>query len=118
MDEWDVLEHAKPFKYEYVCPTTEGYRKVNLSAEDHNKHFPAYPLKWYHKFEYYESDKAIKFERFMSWPAVAISWILFPISLMSYGLSNFKETWIDHVKLLNQKKYGVFISQTRWYKNG
>lgn len=120
-DDWNNPEWESPekFVYEYKDPTTKGYTRVTLSKEEHDKWFlPNYPRKWQYRFEYYMSDKAVMFERFSSWPAVILMFLLLPISILAFGFVNIKETWKDHASLLNPKKTGSFITGTHWFYKG
>ena len=100
--------------YVYKDPCAEGYRKVKISKADHRRLFPARPLKWHNRFEYYLRDDAFLIHRFVSAPAVALNTILFPVMLLAHGLTNFKMVWRDHYGTIKQKETGSFSSDKVW----
>lgn len=103
--------------YEYKDPSANGYRRVRLSKADHCRLFPARPMKWHNRFEYYLRDTDFLVHRFVGRTAVAISIALFPLSLLIYGVANFKEVWREHVRLVSQKKYGSFSGDQVWARS-
>jgi hypothetical protein len=94
--------------YEYKDPCARGYLRVKLSRADHHRLFPKRKATWKHRFEYYLSDTDFLIHRFASYRVVVLSLLLFPFSLIFYGLANYKEVLREHASLINPKKYGGF----------
>lgn len=94
--------------YQYKDPLTQGYRRVRLSKAQHNNLFPNRKIKWTDKYEYYLSEDMFLLHKYLSLPAVVLNILLFPISLLCFGLSNFKDVLREHKEILSQKKYGKF----------
>lgn len=105
---------ANTATYVYVDPLSNGYKRFFLAKKQHNELFKYDQLHWFTRYEYYISDDRIIVNRFTHPVAIAINLILFPLSLLLHGMVNFKESWTDHKKLLNEKKHGSFLSEIVW----
>lgn len=103
--------------YEYKDPCARGYLRVKLSRADHNRLFPRRRISWQHRFEYYLSDTDFLMHRFASYQVVVLSLVIFPVSLIFYGLANFKEVLREHASLISPKKYGGFSADQVWSRS-
>lgn len=99
-------------EYIYKNPLDNGYKKFKLSKKTHNKLFKYRQIKWIDKYEYYYNDKQIIFHKFYNPLVIIFNTLLFPVSVLLYGIMNFKECWLDLKKTYNQKKYGSFSSDS------
>lgn len=97
--------------YKYVNPLQKGFKQFKLTRKQHNCLFPKNKRKWYNKYEYYYNEDVIILHRFTSWKAIVLTTVLFPISLILYGLTSYKELHHEMKRLYHQKKYGSFVSE-------
>jgi len=107
-----IYERRIMSKYIYKNPLEQGYKQFKLTRKQHNELFKYRQLKWTDKYEYYYNDKNILIFKFASILLTILTTILFPISLLFYGLKDTKEIIQDHKKIYNQKKYGLFVSDS------
>ena len=101
-------------EYIYINPEDKGFKKIKLTKKQHNKLFPKRKIKFGENYEYYISDDYFEMHRFYGTIIIILNTILFPVLLLFYGLSNFKETFNDVSSLYHQKKTGSFVSDTVW----
>lgn len=95
-------------KYVYKNPIEQGYIKFKLTKKQHNQLFKYRQIKWCDKYEYYYNEHYVILHKFYNKKSIILATILFPIWVLLNGLVNIKETWIELIKLYNQKKYGSF----------
>lgn len=103
--------------YKYVNPINKGYLQFKLTKKQHNKLFPKQKKKWYNKYEYYYKADHILLHEFTSTPSKIIVSLLLPFTILFYGIKNTKQVLIEFKRMLNEKKYGAFVSETIWDKN-
>ena len=107
--------------YTYVDPIDKGYKEIKISKKKHNEFFPKRKITFksslYIVYKYYISDYGILIYKFTSKFGIILNLILFPIVVLMGGLENIKEIIIDYKKLLNEKKYGTFVSDHLSSKN-
>jgi hypothetical protein len=105
--------------YEYKNLIEDGYVRIYLTKKEHNIIFKNFRLKFFESAEYYHSDinGTIIIQKYISNLATLIEVILFPISLLFFGISNFKEIVKELKKLIYKKKYGSFQQETVYKRN-
>ena len=94
--------------YEYVDPRTQGWRRVRLSRADHNRIFSKRQVRWFNRYEYFMKDGEFLMHRFITWPAVGLSLLVFPVMLLVHGVAN-RDLWREYADLMRQKKTGNFV---------
>ena len=103
--------------YKYVNPIDKGYIQFNLTKAQHNKLFPKQKKKWCNKYEYYYKNTHILLHEFTSTLGKITVTLLLPFMILFHGIKNTKEILIEYKRMLNEKKYGAFISETIWDDN-
>lgn len=100
--------------YEYENLTLNGYIKFNIPKKEHNKIFKDFKLTFFEKAEYYYSKnhEVIVIQLYFNKFAIFLEVVLFPFSLLCFGLFNFKEMFNALKKNIYQKKYGYFIQNS------
>lgn len=100
--------------YEYKNLKLNGYIKFNIPKKEHNKIFKNFKLNFFEKAEYYYSknNEIIVVQKYLNKFAIFIEVVLFPVSLLFFGLSNFKDICNALKKTIHQKKYGSFIQES------
>ena len=98
-------------KYEYNCPTDDGYEQFKISRKEQNRIFKYRKAVWSCNYEFYIKDKTILMYKIPNLFGCIVSTLLFPLGLLLEGLANYKETYRDMiVKVWYCKKYGNFSS--------
>lgn len=104
------------FEYKYITPESQGLTKIKVTKENHNKVFTYRKRTFFKsliwKYEYFADDKKIRVENVPTFLAKVLVILLFPLHLIIYGTSNYKDVISDTKKLLNARKYGSFASDT------
>jgi hypothetical protein len=100
--------------YQYKDPQDRGYKKFNLTKEQHNEIFKNRKRSWTDKYDYYYKEDRIEIHKSFNWIAVILNTIIFPVNLLAYGITNYKEVWKDTVRLFDQKNNGAFVSAGYW----
>lgn len=105
--------------YEYKNLKLNGYIKFNIQKKEHNKIFKNFKLKFFDKAEYYYSkdDETIIIQKYLNNFAIFLEVVLFPFSLLFFGISNFKEISNSIKRTVNQKKYGNFLQEVLFKRN-
>lgn len=102
------------FEYKYVNQQSQGLTKIKVTQENHNKVFTYRKRTFFKsifwKYEYFADDKKIRVENIPTVLTKILVIMLFPLHLILYGISNYKDVLIDTKKLLNARKYGAFTS--------
>lgn len=95
--------------YKYKNLINEGYMKIKLSPSEHKRIFKNYNRKY--KYEVYENNNSYIRQRFYPLWIVILNTILYPISILVYGISNIKEINSEIYELIHQKKTGKFYKE-------
>lgn len=103
--------------YKYTSPLEKGFHKFKLTKKQHNDIFKYRKIRWTDEYEYYYNDNSILLHKFYSWRIVALSTVLFPVTIFLVGILNIKEAWRDLIKLYKQKESGSFVSEVIWSKD-
>ena len=101
-------------KYEYICPTEQGFKRVYFTKAQHNEIFPNRPTKWTKSYEYYIDDKKLIVHQFDSKLIVLLNVLLFPVNVLYAGFMNFGELIDEYKRTFKPKKYGSFIPDAVW----
>jgi len=104
--------------YVYVNPESKGMKKVKISRKDHNRIFTNWKLAPVDTAEYYMDDTTLVIQRFTAPWAIILNCLLFPVAVLFHGIANYKEIVEEHKRMLNQKKYGAFVSETCYVNRG
>lgn len=104
----------KKSNYSYKNPINNGFVKFKLTKKEYNKIFNNNKINFFHKIDcYYSEEKnTIKIEKFINNFSIFINILMFPFVFILYGVLNYKKTINEYKIMLNQKKYGKFISYT------
>lgn len=97
--------------YQYRCLTERGYTRFKITKKQHNEIFKNRKIKWTDRYEYYYNENNIIMHKFYSKKLIVLFTILFPLIVLFTGISNIKESYSDLKRMLNQKKYGSFVSE-------
>jgi hypothetical protein len=112
------MTEYKMTEYKYKNPLENGYKKIKVSNDIHNKVFKFKQMnlsrKLFKSYTWYISDKRVKVEELDNWFAIVINTIFFPWSLLMVGLSNFNELKLEFKRMYNQRKYGAFYEEVIW----
>lgn len=100
--------------YKYTAPEEQGYKKFKVSKQTHNSILKNWKTRWIHRYEYYIREDSVLVHQYTSVPAIVLNFLLLPVAMVVYGLSNYKDIWKDHMSYLNEKKYGKFVSEGIW----
>lgn len=95
--------------YVYKSPIDEGYKKIKLTPDEHKRIFKNYNRKY--KYEVYENNNSYIRQRFYPLWIVILNTILYPISILVYGVSNIKEINSEICGLIHQKRTGKFYKE-------
>ena len=101
-------------KYQYENPIENGYTQIYIPRKKWNKLYPYAKLHWSQYNEYYINGNSLLIHKFYYTYICYLNLLFFPIMLLLVGLANYREVWDENIKLLNQKKYGSFSSNTVW----
>lgn len=104
-------------KYQYQCPTKRGYTKFRLTRKQYRELIPNFKMSWGQKFLYYYNDREIIIHRYQAGWLVLVSFLLFPLFLLYYGIQGWSDLIDDYNGLLFQKKKGRFCPLTISNKN-
>lgn len=100
------------FEYKYVSPESQGLSKIKVSKENHNAVFTYRKRTFFksllYKYEYFADDTKVRVECVPTSLSKILAVALFPLHLILYGISNYKEIVLDTKKVLNARKYGAF----------
>lgn len=96
--------------YKYKSPTEEGYIKFKLTQKEHKDILPNRKITFFTKLDAYYKDTGVTIHYTATSLGKAIQMILFPVSVLLYGVSKLKEIVKDHRDMLFPKKYGSFTS--------
>lgn len=100
--------------YKYVDPIENGYKRINISRNNHNAVFTNRKRTLWgdlvNTTEYYEDARSIKIQRVPSLFGKALICVLSPFLILYYGIGN-AETYSDIKRVLFAKKYGAFTSE-------
>lgn len=104
----------KKSNYSYKNPINNGFVKFKLTKKEYNKFFKNNKINFFHKIDcYYSEDKkTIKIEKFINNFSIFINLLMFPFVFILFGVLNYKNTINEYKIMLNQKKYGNFMSYT------
>lgn len=107
------------YKYTYIDPLKENFKKFSVPKKEHNKIFKRFKLGFFQSAEYYYSEelKVIKIYKFENKIFVTLNIILFPFNVIFYGFSNFPEILKAYKKIIFQKKYGSFVQENIYSNN-
>ena len=101
----------------------KNYRKIKLSKRFHNEHFTYRQIKWYTglrtSYEYLISEENTRLIlcKFTSLIGKIICCLILPIEIIVHGIGNIKELITEYKRMLFQKKYGSFLSDTIWLQS-
>lgn len=96
-------------KYTYKSPLEQGYIKIKLSKEEHERIFESRDIAF--KYAYYESKYDFMYETYIKWWLKIIIVILYPIRLLIDGIKEFHEINKDISNLFHEKERGHFYSE-------
>ena len=96
--------------YKYKCPTNNGYKKIKLTRNEHNK-FLRNKRDWRYKYDYYtkitNNNVFILVEETPNKLASFLELLCIPISIAMYGISRLKEYSSDVWQtLIDPKEFG------------
>ena len=97
--------------YVYKCPTEDGMKMIKLSKKQHKNLFKHDKLHWTYTHEYYISDEKIVIHKLSSKTIIILALLFLPFPLIVDGVTKVAQ---DYKDLLNEKKYGSFVSKTIW----
>ena len=101
------------FKYTYVDPISQGFKRIKVSRNNHNKVFKYQERSFLKDLmtttEYYENSEGVKVQKVPSVLGKVLLLIISPLLIIYYGISN-KETYDEIKRTLFAKKYGAFVS--------
>jgi hypothetical protein len=106
-----ILNEEDKYTYKYDNLIDMGYKQVHLTKKQHNTIVKRRKKNWKNRYEYYLNEDRIIVQEFSSKILIILSVLLYPISVLFAGLSNFKELNRDLKRLLNEKKYGSFSEE-------
>lgn len=96
-------------KYIYKNPLEQGYIKIKLSKEEHERIFGSRDIAF--RYEYYESKYDFMYEGYIKLWLKIIIVILYPIRLLIDGLQEFREINKDISNLFHERERGRFYSE-------
>lgn len=96
--------------YKYKKPEDKGYKKIKISRKEIKK-ILRNASRFSKKYEVYEDDKRYYIEILAPLYVKILVTILYPIALLSCGISNFNELNKEIYRTWNQKKTGSFYSE-------
>ena len=103
--------------YQYKDPTCEGFKRIKVSKNNHNKVFKYNNRTFIRDLlttvEYYEKDDCIKVQIVPSLLGKLLLIVISPIHILIHGLVN-KDAYRDILRGLFPKKYGAFLSHVFW----
>lgn len=102
------------FEYKYIPPESQGLVKIKVSKDNHNAVFTyrkrTFFKSLFYKYEYFANDTKVRVECIPTSLCKILAVALFPVHLLLYGVSNYKEIVLDTKKIVNARKYGAFSS--------
>lgn len=107
--------------YNYKYTEQNGYKKIKVSKEIHNKLFKyGKRNNWKCTYHYSVKDDSLFIEQHFSWLAIFLVFLCFPLHVILYGVSNIKEIWNESIECIPYyaKKRGTFVVdvQHNWSK--
>lgn len=103
------MNEEDKYIYKYDNLLDMGYKQVYLTKEQHNAIIKRRKKNWKNRYEYYLNDDRIIVQEFSSKVLIILSVLLYPVSVLFAGLSNFKELNRDMKRLFNEKRCGAFF---------
>lgn len=83
--------------YKYICPTENGYRTFTMKWSTFEEIVPTRKGLRFLKVKGYVKDKHIILNYIPTVTGCILCTALFPLALLSDGISNYKEIWEDMV---------------------
>lgn len=107
-----------PYKYIYTNPLNMGFRRIKVSKQLHNKIYKfkssqrTFLKDLFLKHTYFRDNTELYIEKTPTLLTKVLNTVLLPLSLVVYGLSNYKEIIKDAKTEWSPRKYGSFTSDT------
>lgn len=94
----------------YKHPLERGFVQFKVPKKDHNEIFEHRQIKWTCRYEYFISENSIEMHKYISLRAKLVNVLLYPLNLILYGLSSFKDVNDDFYKIWFQRKTASYSS--------
>ncbi|MGL5014435.1 MAG: hypothetical protein ACRC6V_09135 [Bacteroidales bacterium] len=104
----------KDYKYEFNYTKENGYREATLPSKLQDKLFEHRKSSWRNKYVYFVNEKngIIEMCAFCPMYLKIIGTLLYPVWLLLYGFSNYKEINKEISDVWNERERGKFSGDT------